>query len=46
MFLLEGDGIATGVDLDALVATSSWLETVLGRRLEGQVYRAGPWPAV
>jgi hydroxymethylglutaryl-CoA lyase/(R)-citramalyl-CoA lyase len=46
VFLLEGDGIATGVDLDALVATSSWLETVLGRRLEGQVYRAGPWPAV
>jgi hypothetical protein len=27
----------------ALVATSEWLEGVLGRRLEGQVYRAGAW---
>jgi hypothetical protein len=26
-----------------LIATSVWLEGVLGRRLEGQVYRAGAW---
>jgi isopropylmalate/homocitrate/citramalate synthase len=44
VYLLEGEGIETGVDLDALVAASEWLEGVLGRRLEGQVYRAGPWP--
>jgi len=44
VYLLEGEGIETGVDLDALIATSAWLEGVLGRRLEGQVYRAGPWP--
>lgn len=44
VYLLEGEGVETGVDLDALVATSEWLEGVLGRRLEGQVYRAGPWP--
>ncbi len=43
VYLLEGDGIATGIDLDALVAVSEWLEGVLGRRLEGQVYRAGAW---
>jgi isopropylmalate/homocitrate/citramalate synthase len=43
VYLLEGDGIDTGVDLDALIATSTWLEGVLGRRLEGQVYRAGAW---
>ena len=43
VYLLEGDGIETGVDLDALVATSAWLEGLLGRRLEGQVYRAGAW---
>jgi isopropylmalate/homocitrate/citramalate synthase len=43
VYLLEGDGIDTGVDLDALVATSAWLEGVLGRQLEGQVYRAGAW---
>ena len=35
----------TGVDLDALVQVSSWLEQVLGRTLEGYVYRAGPWPS-
>ncbi len=41
---LERDGVSTGVDLDALVGTSRWLEGVLGRRLEGQVYRAASWP--
>jgi (R)-citramalyl-CoA lyase len=43
VYLFEGDGIDTGVDLDALIATSEWLEGLLGRRLEGQVYRAGAW---
>lgn len=45
VYLLEGEGIDTGVDLDALVSVSEWLEGVLGRQLEGQVYRAGPWPS-
>ena len=44
VYLLEGEGIATGIDLDALIAVSQWLEEVLGRRLEGYVYRAGRWP--
>ncbi|HET7566730.1 MAG TPA: hydroxymethylglutaryl-CoA lyase [Gaiellaceae bacterium] len=44
VYLLEAEGVETGVDLAALVATSEWLEGVLGRRLEGYVYRAGPWP--
>jgi hydroxymethylglutaryl-CoA lyase len=44
VYLLEGEGVETGVDLDVLVAASDWLEGVLGRRLDGQVYRAGPWP--
>jgi isopropylmalate/homocitrate/citramalate synthase len=43
LYLLEGEGIDTGIDLDAVSATSAWLEAVLGRRLEGQVYRAGAW---
>ena len=42
VYLLEGEGVETGVDLDALVDVSQWLESVLGRTLEGQVYRAGP----
>jgi isopropylmalate/homocitrate/citramalate synthase len=41
VYLLDGEGIETGVDLDALVGISAWLEDVLGRPLEGQVYRAG-----
>jgi hydroxymethylglutaryl-CoA lyase/(R)-citramalyl-CoA lyase len=45
VYLLEGEGIATGIDLDELVRTSEWLETTLGRRLEGYLYRAGTWPA-
>src|SRR5438067_9380230 len=45
VYLLEGEGVETGVDLDRLVSVSEWLQRVLGRRLEGQVYRAGPWPS-
>ena len=44
VYLLDGEGVETGVDLGALVAVSEWLESVLGRQLEGQVYRAGPYP--
>jgi hydroxymethylglutaryl-CoA lyase len=45
VYLLEGEGIETGIDLDALVGVSRWLEEVLGRTLEGYVHRAGSWPA-
>ena len=45
VYLLEREGVATGVDLDALTAISTWLEGIFGRTLEGQVYRAGAWPA-
>jgi hydroxymethylglutaryl-CoA lyase/(R)-citramalyl-CoA lyase len=39
VYLLEGEGIETGIDLDALIGISQWLEQLLGRRLEGYVYR-------
>jgi len=42
VYLLEGEGVETGVDLDTVVGVSRWLEATLGRPLEGQVYRAGP----
>jgi hydroxymethylglutaryl-CoA lyase/(R)-citramalyl-CoA lyase len=45
VYLLDGEGIETGIDLDELITVSEWLESVLGRRLEGQVYRAGRYPA-
>lgn len=45
VYLLEGEGVETGVDLEALIAISEWLEELLGRRLEGYLYRAGPFRA-
>ena len=44
VYLLHGDGTDTGLDLEALIAVSQWLEELLGRRLEGLVYRAGSFP--
>jgi isopropylmalate/homocitrate/citramalate synthase len=44
VYMLEGDGVETGVDLDELISVSEWLESLLGRKLEGQVYRAGSFP--
>src|SRR5439155_354962 len=44
VYLLEGEGVETGIDLDALVEVPTWLESVLGRTLEGQLYRAGVFP--
>jgi hydroxymethylglutaryl-CoA lyase/(R)-citramalyl-CoA lyase len=41
---LERGGVATGVDVDAVVEVALWLEGVLGRRLEGYVHRAAPFP--
>ncbi len=46
VYLLHGEGIETGIDLDALVEVARWLEEVLGRELEGMVYRAGVFAPV
>lgn len=40
VYLLDGLGISHGVDLDALVSTSRWLETRLGRPSPSRVVRA------
>jgi isopropylmalate/homocitrate/citramalate synthase len=45
VYLLEHEGVETGIDLDALIGISTWLEGIFGRKLEGQLYRAGDWPA-
>jgi isopropylmalate/homocitrate/citramalate synthase len=44
VYLLEGEEVETGIEIEALVAISEWLEGLFGRRLEGYVYRAGPFP--
>jgi hydroxymethylglutaryl-CoA lyase/(R)-citramalyl-CoA lyase len=43
VYLLHREGVATGIDLEAVIGVSAWLESVLGRPLEGLVYRAGPF---
>lgn len=40
--MLEDMGVGTGVDLDALVDAAWIAEDIVGRRLPGQVMRAGP----
>jgi hydroxymethylglutaryl-CoA lyase/(R)-citramalyl-CoA lyase len=45
VYLLHREGIETGIDLDRLITVSEWLEGILGRRLEGQLYRAGSFPS-
>jgi hydroxymethylglutaryl-CoA lyase len=42
LFLLEGSGYETGVDLEAAIAVAHEMEKLLGKRLVGQVMRAGP----
>jgi isopropylmalate/homocitrate/citramalate synthase len=44
VWLLEREGVETGIDVDALAGISQWLEGILGRTLEGYLYRAAPWP--
>jgi isopropylmalate/homocitrate/citramalate synthase len=46
VYLLHGEGVETGVDLGALISVAEWLERVLERPLEGQVYRAGSFAPV
>jgi hydroxymethylglutaryl-CoA lyase/(R)-citramalyl-CoA lyase len=44
VYVLEREGVQTGIDVDALIAVAEWLAGVLGRDLPGRVYRAGRWP--
>jgi hydroxymethylglutaryl-CoA lyase/(R)-citramalyl-CoA lyase len=46
VYLLHGQGIETGIDLERLIEASRWLESSLGRELEGQVYKAGTFAPV
>ncbi len=45
VYVLEREGITTGIDLDGLIEAARWLEGVLGRPLPGHVHRAARWPA-
>jgi isopropylmalate/homocitrate/citramalate synthase len=45
VYALEREGVGTGVDLEALIGVAAWLAELLGRRLDGQLYRAGSFPS-
>jgi hydroxymethylglutaryl-CoA lyase len=40
--MVEDMGVATGVDLDAMIEAAAQAERIVGRRLPSQVLRAGP----
>lgn len=44
VYLLEGNGIATGIDLDSVLRTVAWLAELLGHEPPGQLLRAGRFP--
>jgi hydroxymethylglutaryl-CoA lyase/(R)-citramalyl-CoA lyase len=46
VYMLHGEGVTTGIDLDALIDVAVWLESRLGHELPGQVYRAGTFAPV
>ena len=46
VYLFHGEGVETGIDLEALIDVARWLEAQLGRELEGQVYKAGTFAPV
>jgi hydroxymethylglutaryl-CoA lyase/(R)-citramalyl-CoA lyase len=44
LYMLDKEGVDTGVDIDEVVRVAEWLESILGRQLTGQLYRVGPFP--
>ena len=46
VYLLDGEGVDTGVDLDALIAVAEWLESELSHDVPGLLHRAGPFVPV
>ena len=41
VYMLDGEGIDTGVSVEALIGVSEWLSSELGRELPGLLYKAG-----
>ncbi len=47
VYMLEREGVETGIDLDALIGVARWVESLVGHPLPGQVHKAGRFvPAV
>jgi hydroxymethylglutaryl-CoA lyase/(R)-citramalyl-CoA lyase len=46
IYLLDGEGFETGIDLDAVLAVTRWLSDALGHGVPSLLSRAGPFVAV
>jgi hydroxymethylglutaryl-CoA lyase len=46
LYMLSRSGIETGVSLEKIIATSEWLEQVLGRGIPAMLPKAGVFPKV
>ena len=46
VYMLHGQGVATGIDLGALIEVAEWLAQRLHKTLPGMVYKAGGFEAV
>jgi isopropylmalate/homocitrate/citramalate synthase len=46
VYLFHGEGLQTGIDLDALIGVAEWLEGILAHPLSGGVYRAGAFTPI
>lgn len=44
VYLLNREGLESGVDIEAVMDTASWLEELLGHRLDGMLHRSGAFP--
>ena len=45
IYMLERAGIATGLNLEAMITANHWLAGVMGRKLPGMAAQAPPFPA-
>ena len=44
VYMLERSGVATGLDLDRLIASVGWFSTIMGKTLPGMVGKAAAFP--
>ena len=44
VYMLHRSGITTGIDLDRLIDTGTWLQEALGRPVPGMLVKAGTFP--
>lgn len=45
VYMLHRSGVATRLDLNALIAAAEWLTDIMGRPLPAMVSKAGPYPS-